>query len=563
MTARRTTELQGGGSGVRTIETSTNPVWQAYEMARRSGDFLHCWAGGSFQAHTWDDWRGGAERAAVGLRQLGVEPGARVAAVLTNAFEVCTAIVGTWLAGGTLLSLPGMRRGQPIDEYVAQLRRLCTQSGADVVLLEQRFVEFLHDQDLGAPLVSFDALGADGRFEATPPSEDDVAFVQYTSGSTSDPKGCMLSMRAIGEQERMIAERVLVDENSRGVTWLPMSHDLGLFGCLLLSWTTGMPTVVGTPERFLRKPQTWMEDCAQSQATHTAAPNFGIALATRCARTHSPSAAFPLRSVVLGGERIEWRTLAEADTVLGPYGMTIDTFTPAYGLAEATLGVTMKRRGVLPHATAIDIAAARAGELVARAAGEPGSRESVSCGPPFDGASVRIAGDTQIGRICIRSGALADGYLDDPAATDLRFVDGELLTEDIGFLRDGELHVLGRVDDVIPFGGRNVFARDVEVAVERIEGVRAGCTTLIDIDEAAGTRFVLVAEPAASADRDLHSLSRDLARACYRAVDVRIDECVFLHPGQLPKTPSGKIQRFRCRTLVQGEPGAVLDRIAV
>lgn len=547
--------------------SSANPVWQAYESARPSGVHLHCWTGGSYQPHTWDDWRGGAERAAVGLRRLGVEPGARIAAVLTSSFEVCTALMGTWLAGGTLLSLPGMRRGQSAEDYFAQLRRLCIQAGAHLLLLEERFLEYLPDQGLGTPVVGFQALGADGRLEATPPRDDDIAFVQFSSGSTSDPKGCMLSMRAIGEQERMIAERLQVDDSSQGVVWLPLSHDLGLFGCVLLSWTSGMRLVLGTPERFLRKPQTWMEDCARFGATITAAPNFGLALATRRARSRPPSAPFPMRSVVLGGERIEWATLAEADHVLGPYGLTMDTFVPAYGLAEATLGVTMKHDDASPHATSIDSVAARAGALVTCKAGEPGSREFVSCGPPFDGASVRIDGETGIGRICARSSALAAGYLDDPEATARRFVAGELVTEDLGFVHDGQLHVLSRVDDVIALGGRNVHARDIEMAVERVDGVRAGCTTLIDLDDQPGTRLVLVAEPVAGGGHDLRALSRELARTCYRAADVRVDECVFVRPGLLPKTPSGKIQRFRCRTIVQTDADAgsdvVLERVAL
>jgi acyl-CoA synthetase (AMP-forming)/AMP-acid ligase II len=540
-----------------------NPVWQAHESARRSGVHLHCWDGGSYQEHTWDDWRTGAERAAVGLRQLGVESGVRVAAVLTNTFDVCTALVGTWLAGGTLLSLPGMRRGQPIDDYVAQLRRLCNQFDAHVLLLEGRFLEFLDDQDLGAPAVAFDALPADGRFESTPADGEDIAFVQFSSGSTSDPKGCMLSMRAIGEQERMIAQRLRVDETSQGVSWLPMSHDMGLFGCVLLSWTTGMRLVLGPPERFLRTPQTWMEDCARFQATVTVAPNFGLALATRRARTRAPSAAFPLRSLVLGGERIEWPTLVEAHEVLGPYGVTMDTLTPGYGLAEATLAATMKEYDATPHATIIDSAAAQAGELVTRAVGGPGSRELVTCGPPMVGASVRIAGETAIGRICIRSTALAEGYLDDPTATSRPFVDGELLTEDLGCVHEGQVHVLGRVDDVIAMGGRNVHARDVEVAVGGVEGVRAGCLTLIDLDDAGGRRLVLVAEPAPDGQRELRAVSRDLGRTCYQAAAVRIDECVFLHPGTLPKTPSGKIQRFRCRAIVEANADAVLERVAL
>lgn len=544
-------------------QLTTNPIWQAYERSRPAGPHLHCWTEGTFREHSWDDWRFGAHSAAVRLRRHGVRPGARVAAVLTNSFDACTALVGTWLAGGTLLSLPGMRRGQAADDYVGQLRRLCLKADAEVLLLERRFVDFLRDLDLSAPVVAFEDLAVAGRLEATPPADDEIAFVQYSSGSTSDPKGCMLSMGAIGEQERMVAERLQVDETSQGVSWLPLSHDMGLFGCVLLSWATGMRLVLSTPERFLRKPQTWMDDCALFGATITAGPNFGLALATRRARTRPPRGSFPMRSVVLGAERIEWATLQEAHETLGPCGMTMDTFVPSYGLAEATLGVTMRDRDALPRAISIDADAARAGELVACESVLPGARASVSCGVPFDGASVRIEGDADIGRICVRSGALASGYLDDPASTQQRFVDGELVTEDIGFMHDGELHVLARVDDVINFGGRNLHARDVEVAVERVDGVRPGCTTLIDLDEAAGPRLVLVAEPARDRTTDLGRLARELAAECYRAADVRVDECVFLHPGLLPKTPSGKIQRFRCRSIVTQQPDAVLERIAL
>lgn len=543
-------------------ESSANPVWEAYETARPTGTHLRCWAGGGYEAHTWDDWRGGAERAAVGLRGLGVEPGVRVAAVLTNTFEVCTAVVGTWLAGGTLLSLPLMRRGQSAEDYVAQLRRLCVQTGAHLLLLEERFLSLLGEHDLGARVVGFDALDADGTLEPAPVGDDDIAFVQYSSGSTSEPKGCMLSMRAIGEQQRMLAQRLMLDEDSRGVMWLPLSHDMGLFGCVLASWTAGMQLAIGTPERFLRKPHTWMEDCVEFGATITVAPNFGLGLATRRARSRPPSGAIPMRTVVLGAERIEWPTLAEAHEVLGPYGITMDTLTPAYGLAEATLAVAMKPYGAPPHTISIDSAAAQTGELLVRGAAGPGSRELVSCGPPVDGASVRIEGDTGIGRICIRSTALAAGYLDDAEATGQRFVDDELVTGDLGFMHQGELHVLGRADDVISVAGRNVYARDVELAIERIDGVRPGCTTLIDLDDADGVRLAVVAEPLPDA-ADLPALARELAAASYRAADVRVHECIFIRPGLLPKTPSGKIQRFRCRTLVQAHTDAVLERVTL
>jgi fatty-acyl-CoA synthase len=546
-------------------------VWEAYETTRDGVPQLYSWEGGGYVSHTWDDWRRGAERSAVGLRALGIGPGTRVAAVLTNAFEACTAVLGTWLAGATLLSLPALRRGQEVPDYLAQLRRLCKQADAQLLLLEERFLELLGAEELGGagglgvPTVGFAALPREGATVAEPPAADQIAFVQYSSGSVSDPKGCMLSMGAICAQERMLQERLGIDSHNRGAMWLPLSHDMGLFGCILLGWTTGMRVAFGPPERFLRKPQTWMEDLLAFDSNIAAAPNFALALASRWVHARPPKGR-PMRfeTIVLGAERIEWSTLREADAALGPYGLNMLSMTPAYGLAEATLAVTVKRPGEPPRVVGVDTQALHAGELIERppAESEPDVTTMVSCGPPVDGVKVRIEGDGAVGRICLQSPALSAGYLNDRALSERQIVDGELRTEDFGFLLDGELYVVGRLDDVIPVGGRNVHTRDVELALNGCEGVRAGCATLIDLPGGATAQLVMVCEAKADAV-NLEALADGLASKAFDAAGVRIDECVFVRPGSLPKTPSGKIQRYRCRTLVQRESEAVLERVAL
>ncbi len=541
-----------------------NLVWEAYETARDDRPRVRCWEGDRFEAHTWDDWRRAAERTAVGLRRRGVGPGTRVAAVLTNTFDVCATVFGVWLAGGTLMSLPTPRRGQAPLDYVAQLGRICTHAGAELLLLERRFVELLGAEAIGVPLASFDALPADGPLDPAPPADDEVAFVQYSSGSTSDPVGCMLTMGAIAAQERMIIERAAPDEETVGVMWLPLSHDMGFFGGLLIGWITGMQGTLASPERFLRQPSTWFDDCAAFGAHITMGPSFGLALATRRARRRPPRGRIPLRAFVLGGERIEWATLREADEVLGPYGVGLSALLPAYGLAEAALAVTMKRcDGEPPHARSLDVRALYESELVPRAEAEEGSLALVSCGPPVDGASVRIDGPRPIGPICVRSTSMTVGYLGEEARTRAPIADGELITGDLGFVHDGELHVIGRSDDLIVAGGRNVSARDAELEVGRCEGVRPGCAALVSLPGEASRRLVLAVEPrddlAAGART---SLAREAADAVYRAVGLRVEECAFLAPGTLPKTPSGKIQRFRCCALLQDETDAVVERVA-
>src|SRR5439155_10077122 len=287
---------------------------------------------------------------------------------------------------------------------------------------------------------------------------DQPAFVQYTSGSTGDPRGIVLTLGAISEQMRMLIDVLRLEPGSQGVTWLPLSHDMGFFGLLILSWTVGMKLVVSSPERFARKPTTWFDDAAEVGATLTVAPPFGLALATRRAegRLHRRPCSF--RSLVVGAEPIELSTLQRAVEVLGPYGIGWECLTPAYGLAEATLGVSMKRWGERPK----HIDPSREPDRLSALGVDPeivrSDRPIVSCGPPLGG--VRVGTDTeQFGQIWISSGSLLDSYLGssaDPAPG------GRFQTKDLGFLHDGELYVVGRADDVIPFGGRNIFARDVE-----------------------------------------------------------------------------------------------------
>lgn len=548
--------------GSATAAPARNLVWDAFGQPGDALTRIRCHQEGAYRSWTWDQWRASTERCAAGLRELGVRPGTRVACVLTNSLEVSSTIFGIWLAGGVVVSLPTMQRGMRPPEYVDQLRRLCTDVGTPFLLLEQRFIELLEYDDLGLPVHGYESLPRDAHVEVEPPADDELAFVQFSSGSTSDPKGVMLTMGAISEQERLLWDRLEVDADSRGVMWLPLSHDMGLFGCLMLSWVSGMRLTMSSGDRFLRRPQTWFDDCAEAQATITVAPNFGLALATRRARSAAPQGSCPLRTVVLGGERVEWDTLVEADEVLGPAGATLRTLTPAYGLAEATLAVTLKELDELPHAVAIDTERAYAGELSLSRPGAPGARSFVACGPPAADVSLRIEGPGDVGRICVRSPALAEGYLGHPDATERRFADGELITEDLGFLHEGELYVLGRTDDVIPLGGRNLHARDVELAVEACDVVRRGCSALLEVaPEGDEPRLVLVAE-IVSGDVDLDALAGELARIAHRAGGIRVRECVFLKPGELPKTPSGKVQRYRCRAIAaQPDAPAIRQRV--
>jgi fatty-acyl-CoA synthase len=522
------------------------------------------WDGERFAPASWDRMATNAERAAAGLRRLGVEKGARVACVLTNSMDTLVGLLGMWVAGAVPVSLPTPARGMPIDVYAEQLMGLARDAGARLFLVDEEFVAPLTSAAPDELTVrSYGSLDAPDPVEHASPAGDEEAFVQYSSGSTTSPKGCILSAGAIVTHIELLGSALGIGKGDRGLMWLPLSHDMGLFGGLLMAWMRGMDAWVASPQRFLGSPRTWMRDLARAQATFTVAPNFGLRIAARAARRPEDIGTFPLRACIIGSDRIELPALEDAAAGLERYGFTFDTLTPAYGLAEATLAVTTTSPGARPHAIAVDAAALFAGEVREASGGAPVAR-LVSCGRPLEGVEVRIAaeGASEVGEICVKSPCLAKGYVAAPERTATTFRDGELHTGDLGFMRDGELYFVGRIDDVITVGGRNVYASELETVLGLEDGVRRGNCAVLEVLDGDRSRLLVLAEPGAEgaegaggaggaggADYDAIAMRLRVAMADHTGLGA--NEVVFLPRGSLPKTASGKIQRYRARQLVQ------------
>lgn len=520
---------------------------------------LRCWDGDRFVDTPWDDLLAGAQRAAVGLRRIGVGPGVPVASVLTNSADVARGVLGVWLAGGAVASLPVPARAMGLDEYADQLTALCEHVGSPVLLLERRLIDVLREPIAGrVELRAWESLAASGRLDASPPADDELAFVQYSSGSTSAPKGCALTAGAIGNQIATIADMLAAVPGDDVVAgWLPLSHDMGAFGCLMFAWACDLGLVLSSPERFVRDPRTWFGDCADHGATLSVGPPSALHAAVRAQRTQALSNPLRLRACVIGAERIAWPVIEAATATLAPYGLTARTWVPAYGMAEATLAVTSVGLTDVPSRLAIDGVALGAGEIVL--ADDETGTEVVSAGRPCAGVEVRMADPRRLSEIHVRSTSLASGYFGDPRATAERFVDGELATGDLGFMRDGELYVVGRSDDVLSVAGRKVYAREIEAAVDLLEAVRRGCSTIVDLGgEERGLVLLLELEDESA---DCRGLAAEASRTAKAKAGVLLDECVFLPRGALPKTPSGKIQRFRCRHLLVSDGLEPLARI--
>jgi fatty-acyl-CoA synthase len=514
---------------------------------------LHTWVGQSYDSTPWADVVRDAERMTAGLRRAGVGPGTRVATILTNTGASVRGILATWLAGGCLASFPLPARGLSPEEYATQLRTLCSHLEPAAMFLDEAIVGLL-PEDLRAAVNarSWESVAGSGAVEPSPPGADDVAFVQFSSGSTSLPKGSMLTPRAISAQLGIIGG-MLGLERSVDVcaSWLPLSHDMGIFGCLLAPWVHDMDLWLSTPERFTVAPGSWLGDAAEVGATRTCGTNTALALAARRLRNRGLSAPLRLRTVILGAERIEWPTLTTALAALEGSGLTAEALMPAYGLAEATLAVTATPQPEAPRFLTVDGVALADAELREVAEDDPVATRIVSSGVPCAGVEVSTE-DTRVSEITVRSASLATGYLGDPARTADRFVDGGFRTGDLGFVRDGYLYPVGRLDDILSIGGRKVYAREIEAAVDDLDGIRRGCSALVSTHDGRQQRLTLLVE-ARSAGIDLVALADRAAELAMSKAGVVIDRFLVLPKGTVPKTPSGKIQRYRCRELLAAD----------
>lgn len=535
-------------------------------LAGGGGGRLHCWVGDRYDDAAWAEVSRDAEAMTRGLRNAGVEPGSRVAAILTNDPYTVRGVFATWLAGGALASLPVPARGMSADEYATQLRTLCEHVQPAVLLVREAMLDLL-PPDLATRwrARSWESVAGSGRVDPAPPGDDEVAFIQYSSGSTSMPKGCALTTRAIEKQLDMLMETA-VAPSEIDVVWLPLSHDMGMFGHLVMCWANPHTLYLSTPERFAMSPRTWFRDLAEVGATFTCATNTALAVAARAhgGRSGRINGELKLDVLLLGAERVEWTTLQAALDTFGPYGLRPETIMPAYGLAEATLAVTHTPRGEGPTYVCVDGIGLADGVVREIGEDEPSATRIVGAGMPLSGVELRGLEEHELREVRIVSPSMAEGYYADPLRTAERFVDGELYTRDLGFVRDGVLYPAGRVDDVISISGRKVYAREIEAAVDALEGVRRGCSTVVDTYDGTGQRLTLLVEVRdADADGDARRLAEAAAGIAMAKGAVALDRCVFVERGSLPKTPSGKIQRYRCRQLLEADRLARVAEVEV
>jgi len=506
-----------------------------------------------------------AVRLAAALQRRGVAAGDHVALVGPTTRLLYTAIEADWLAGATLIVLPLPMRLGSIEEFAVQTRAKIANADVDLVVVDDDLAPFIEPQPGGPPMVRLHELVDEVRrlgiraqdFERPADDPDRLAVLQFTSGSTADPKGVMLPNRTICANLDAIAAAAQLDvDTDVMVSWLPLYHDMGLVGFTMVPLSTGVDVVIGAPQDFLGAPLRWMEWLSSFGGTVTAGPNFSWVLATRALRNASGLDLGPLRIALNGAEPVDPDNVEAFVRAAVAHGMRPGAVFPAFGMAEVVIGATFPEPLTGMRTDAVDrrvLETERYAAPVEPAAVTPaGVRRLAYLGRPVPGLEIRIVDpetgsprrDREVGELEIRGTSVTPGYYGRPDLAVELFHDDWLRTGDLAYLVDGELVVCGRIKDVIIVGGRNVFPEDVERAVATIAGVRAGNVIAFGIPGRGKEGVVVVAETRSD---DPAATRRTVAERVRATVGLPPKDVVLVEPGTLPKTSSGKLQRGLCR----------------
>ena len=490
------------------------------------------------------------------LQERGIGPGSHVAILGPTTRPLVTAIEAVWLAGATTVVVPLPMRLASIDEFIEQTRRRIQHADVSLLLVDAEFLPFVPSDGM-PPTLTFDALGVGdaASFVSVTPPVDSLAVLQFTSGSTADPKGVMLSHRTVCANLDAIAIAAeLVADVDVMVSWLPLYHDMGLVGFLILPMAHGVELVLGAPQEFLGDPARWMRWMSTYRGTATAGPNFAWVLATRALARSEKLDLSPLRIALNGAEPIDCAAVQRFVAAAAPHGLRPGAVYPAFGMAELVIGGTFPQpmQGLRIDRVDRDLL-----ELEHRAVPceSAAARELAFLGRPVPGLELRIVdyvtgdvrGDREVGELQIRGTSVTTGYYKRPEANSELF-DGEWLrTGDLAYLVDGEMVMCGRLKDVIIIGGRNIYPDEVERAIGELDGVRAGNVVAFGVDGARGKEVIVIV--AESNSDDPRPVARHIAQRVIDTIGVPAKDIVLVGGGSLPKTSSGKLQRSLCRSL--------------
>ncbi len=515
------------------------------------------------QALAYRDLRARAVELARAFARAGVPRGERLAIIAETSPDFLIFFFACQYAGLVPVPLPLSVNLGGREAYVARLRNMMMRADARLAVAGPELVGYLEEAAkglkvdfLGAP-EEFYRLPSDGG-DLRPLAADEPCYIQYSSGSTSLPRGVFVTQRAITQNARAIGQHGLdLRPGDRSANWLPLYHDMGLVGFCLTPVMNQVTIDYLASTAFARRPLVWLKIMAEHGASISFSPTFGYELCARVSGRIDPRDLDLSRWRVagIGGEMVRPSVLRDFAECFAASGFDEAAFVPSYGLAESTLAVSFSPlgRGVQTDRISREAYARSALAIPANGNGSTqSSRAFVKCGGALPGHRIEIRGednqplpDRRIGWVCISGPSLMQGYYDDPEATRSVFVpDGWLNTGDMGYLVDGELVVTGRSKDLIICNGRNIWPQDLEWAVESRCGVSPGHVAAfsVDDDDEGRERIVVVLETRVRDPETLRGFSREVAGILTAMAGVG-GELVLAPPRSLTFTSSGKLSR--------------------
>ncbi|HEV1994509.1 MAG TPA: AMP-binding protein [Candidatus Acidoferrum sp.] len=537
---------------------------------------------------TFGELYAAGNRCAAELARRGVPVGGRVALMLPTSRAFFVSYTGILLAGAIPVPIYPPFRADRIEEYAA--RQSAILNNAEVCLLltfrrAEAVAKLLRPRVRSLSGVADAEKLIEAADKAPPPSPgalplhvtgsrarqgSDIALLQYTSGSTGDPKGVVLTHANLLANIRAIGEAVQLGPVDVGVSWLPLYHDMGLIGAWLTPLHYGMPVAVMSPLAFLTRPERWLQAFHKHRGTVAAAPNFAYELCVRKIADKDIKGVdlSSWRAALNGAEPVNPETLERFANRFASYGFRREAQLPVYGLAEAALGVTIPplNRGPLIDRVERETFTAQ-GRAVPAAREDETAIAFVSSGNALPQHEVRIVDETgndvpdrTEGFLWFRGPSATAGYYRNPKATEALLPLGPATGEeeyawvnsgDRAYRADGEIYVTGRVKDIIIKGGRNLYPHEVEELAARADGIRKGCIVAFGLtDEATGTeKLVVVAETRERDAARRAALASAVTDLVSRGLGLPPDRVELIPPGSIPKTSSGKLRREETKQL--------------
>ena len=524
-----------------------------------------------------------AEARVVGaaLQARGLVPGDHVAILGPTSRSLITIIQGCWLAGIASMVLPLPMRMGSLDAFIDGTRSRIRHGDAKLVLIDHLLADFYDSkpgdppiEPMGAVLPGAARQVSGERIEIPANDPDRLVILQYTSGSTSEPKGVMIPDRVLSANLDACCEAAELSLDEVMVSWLPLYHDMGLVGFLSIPMTRGVQLVQAAPQDFLAHPGHWMQWISDWGGTATAGPNFAWVLATRALRRANDLDLSTLTLALSGAEPVDPNAVEAFVAAAEPFGFRAGSVFPAFGMAEVAIGAAFPVRHQGLRTDSVDRVMLERDRiakplLLEDADEELEVRRLPVLGRAVPGLEMKVVDpdtyaelpERHVGELLLRGTSVTPGYYQRPDATSALFRDGWLCTGDLGYLLDGELVLCGRIKDVIIVGGRNVFPEDIERACGVLDGVRAGNVIAFGVEGYKGKESVVVVAEVRLPAAALDHVAIDQAATVREAIHHRtLEVCglpprdvMLVRPGTLPKTSSGKLQRAKCRELYLAE----------